>query len=240
MKFKNEFWAFIPARSGSKTIKNKNIKKLGGIPLLAYSIKIARKIKAIKKIVFSSDSEKYIDIAAKYRCNFFHKRSKKISADNTGDLVVFQDFVINHYKIHKKFPKYFIHLTPTTPVRYKKTVEKGIKFFKSKQKKYTAMRSVNLMSETAYKSLRILNKKLCPVRIKDFNLDKYSQSRQLYQDTFEANGIVDIYKTKNILKGYLLGNKVLPFVTTDFMSDIDDINDFNYVKYFINKTKFKI
>ena len=43
MKLVNEFWAFIPARSGSKGIKNKNIVKLGKLPLLAYSIIAALK-----------------------------------------------------------------------------------------------------------------------------------------------------------------------------------------------------
>jgi len=45
MKFKDEFWAFIPARAGSKELKNKNITKLAGYPLLAYSVKTALKIK---------------------------------------------------------------------------------------------------------------------------------------------------------------------------------------------------
>jgi hypothetical protein len=42
MKFKNEFWAFIPARSGSKSIKNKNITFLGKKPLIAYSLLAAK------------------------------------------------------------------------------------------------------------------------------------------------------------------------------------------------------
>ena len=56
MKLKDEFWAFIPARSGSKKIKNKNIKKLNNIPLLAYSIIAAKKNSYIKKTIFSSDN----------------------------------------------------------------------------------------------------------------------------------------------------------------------------------------
>ena len=51
MRFKNEFWAFIPARSGSIGLKNKNIKKLGGLPIIAYSINIAQKCKIISKTI---------------------------------------------------------------------------------------------------------------------------------------------------------------------------------------------
>ena len=65
-KYKNliidEIWALIPARSGSKSIKNKNITNLNGKPLIAYSINHAKKTKYIKRIIFSSDSKKYIEI----------------------------------------------------------------------------------------------------------------------------------------------------------------------------------
>ena len=49
MKLKNEFWAFIPARSGSKAILNKNIKKLNKLPLIAYSILAAKKKQKYQK-----------------------------------------------------------------------------------------------------------------------------------------------------------------------------------------------
>ena len=49
---KNQFWVFIPARSGSKTIINKNIKKLNGYPLIYYTLKTSKKLKFIKKLYF--------------------------------------------------------------------------------------------------------------------------------------------------------------------------------------------
>ena len=60
---KKEFWIFIPARSGSKSIKNKNIQLIKKKPLIAHTIEIAKKIKIAKKIIFSSDSEEYYNIA---------------------------------------------------------------------------------------------------------------------------------------------------------------------------------
>ena len=72
------------------------------------------------------------------------------------------------------------------------------------------------------------------------NIDRYNLPRHKYQNTYEANGIIDIYKTKNILKGTLLGTKVFPFLVSDINSDIDDLEDFKYVKYFVKKNKFKI
>ena len=74
----------------------------------------------------------------------------------------------------------------------------------------------------------------------DFNLDKYNLPRNCYEKTYEANGIIDIYKTKNILKNTLLGNNVLPFKVKDFNSEIDDINDFFLVETFVKLKKIKI
>ena len=64
MKLNNQVWAFIPARSGSKSIKNKNIVILKKKPLLAHSLLTAKKCKNIDKIIFSSDSTKYFNIYA--------------------------------------------------------------------------------------------------------------------------------------------------------------------------------
>lgn len=240
MKLLNEFWAFIPARSGSKSIKHKNIKKLNNLPLIAYSLKVAKKIKIIKKVVFSSDSKKYFKIAEKYGFDIIHNRDKSTSSDNSSDLNVFQDFLKKYYKINNHLPKYFVHLRPTTPIRFIPTLNKGIEFFLKHKKSYSSMRSIKEMSEPSFKSLRILEKKLCSVLKKDFNLDKYNKNRGSYTTTYEVDGIIDIYKTKNILKGTLLGNKVLPFVVKDLYSNIDNLEQFEYVEYLIKKINYKI
>ena len=58
MIINKEIWAFIPARSGSKSLKNKNIKLFMKKPLIAHSILLAKKIKIISQIIFSTDSDK--------------------------------------------------------------------------------------------------------------------------------------------------------------------------------------
>ena len=59
LRILNEFWAFIPARSGSKGLKKKYQKVWCGHPMIAYSIRFALKVKNIKKTIFSSDSRRY-------------------------------------------------------------------------------------------------------------------------------------------------------------------------------------
>lgn len=224
------FWAFIPARSGSKSIKNKNIIKLNGLPLIAHTIILAKKL-MVKKIIVSSDSKKYLKIAKKYGANFLHLREKKFSRDRSTDLEVFFNFLKFLKKENITPPSYFIHFRPTTPLRNISTVKKGINIFLKKKNKFSSLRSVSLMSNPSQKTMKIKNGKLCSIVNDDFNLDKLNRPKEFFEKTFLPNGYIDIVKTENIKKKILHGNKVMPFVINEFNSDIDTTEDLQYVKY---------
>ena len=103
--------AIIPARSGSKRIKNKNIKIFKGKPLIYWAIKILKKNKKIKKIIISSDSSRILRISKKYGADILIKRSKKISGDN----VPFQEVIVDTIKkIKLKNKKKIIVLFPSS------------------------------------------------------------------------------------------------------------------------------
>jgi CMP-N-acetylneuraminic acid synthetase len=234
MKFKNEFWAFIPARSGSKSIKNKNITSLGKKPLIAYSLVAAKNSKNIAKIVFSSDSIKYFNIAKKYANFFFHKRNQKISSDYSTDYDVFRDFVKNY----KGFlPKFFIHLRPTTPLRSSKLIDKIISDFKKKKKNFSSLRSVSVMSNSPFKTVVIRKSKIFSPFYKSFNMDKINFPRQRYSKVYLPDGYIDIIKTESILKGFLHGNRVMPYISKDFIVDIDNSFDLKIASYLIKNMK---
>ena len=240
IKFKNEFWAFIPARSGSKGLKNKNIKKLNGHPMIAYSIRLALNIKNIKNTIFSSDSKNYIKIAKKYGCKEFHFRSKKISSSKASECSVFLDYIEKQILLKKTLPKFFVHLRPTSPVRNKKSLEKAIIFFKKNHKKYSSVRSASKMSNPAYRSNRIIDGKLSGSFNKNFNIDKFCIPRSNFEETYMCGSIFDIYKTENILKGFLWGNKVGAYKINDFYNDIDFKEDLKIVEAYIKFTNYKI
>ena len=222
MKLNNEIWAFIPARSGSKSIKDKNLVILKKKPLIAHSIIVAKKCKKIDKIVFSSDSKRYFDIAKKYGNFLFHQRNKKISSDASTDFQVFSDFTS---KFKGTLPKFFIHLRPTTPFRDSNILDKIIFKFVKNQKKYSSLRSLSLMTNPVYKSVIIKNNKLFSPIFKSFSLDKINNPRKKYLNSYMPNGYVDIIKTKSILNGFLHGDKTMPYINKDYVSDIDDYFD---------------
>ncbi len=114
--------AVIPARSGSRSVKDKNIKPLAGRPLLAYSIKAAKACKLIDNVVVSSDSEKYLDLARFYSAETV-KRPSELAEDETPMLPVLQHAVEEVEKTGKKV-KTVVLLDPTSPLRLVKDIEK--------------------------------------------------------------------------------------------------------------------
>ena len=227
MKISNEIWAVIPARSGSKSLKNKNIKNFLGKPLLAHSIISAKKNSLINKVIFSSDSKKYIAIAKRYKCEYYNKRSAKNSSDHSTDYDVFKEIVT--FFINKKInlPKFFIHFRPTCPIRKNITITKAIKIFKKNHKSYSSLKSVSFNSHNSLKDFFIRKNQLFSINKKiNSNIDAVNISRNNLEKTFIGNGVDDIYKTKNILQKKLLGNKVYTFLTNEIFCDIDSKRDF--------------
>lgn len=75
--------AYIPARSGSKGIKDKNIIKIAGKPLIAYTIEAARSSKYVDKVIVSTDSERYAEIARKWGAEVPFLRPAELAADDS-------------------------------------------------------------------------------------------------------------------------------------------------------------
>ena len=83
--------AIIPARGGSKRIPKKNIKEFHGLPLIAYSIKVAIESNLFEKVIVTTDDEEIANIAKSYGAVVPFLRPKELSDDFTGT-----GAVVNH------------------------------------------------------------------------------------------------------------------------------------------------
>ena len=88
---KKSILAIIPARLGSKGIKNKNLKKIGSLSLIEIAIKNAEKSKYLDKIVVTSDDPKILKLKIKYKKVIFIKRKKSLSGDKSKMIDVVLD-----------------------------------------------------------------------------------------------------------------------------------------------------
>ena len=237
-KFK--IWAIIPARSGSKSVKNKNIKHLDGLPLIAHTINSAKYSNCFDKILLLTDSLKYAKIGKKFGAEIPFIRPKKISQDKSTDNDLYSYFVKYFIKNKIKLPHYIAHLSPTVPLRLNKVIEKGIKYFFKNKKKNSTMRSVSEMSQPSYKTMRIIDNKLCSIIKKDFDHNKLNKPRQSYTKTFIPNGLIDILSTEFLIKNKKThGKSVMPYITNQIFFDIDTESDFQFAKSMIKKVKYK-
>jgi N-acylneuraminate cytidylyltransferase len=227
--------AIIPARSGSKGIINKNIHLLSGQPVLAYSIKAALKSSLIDRVIVSTDSQEYADIALTYGAEVPFLRPKEISEDAATDLEFFNHTLDWFRDNEGHIPEYFIHLRPTTPLRFPQTIDKAIKQFIESGSEYTALRSCHLMSESSYKTFEIENQKLKGLCNNGFDIEDLNFGRQSYPRTYDCNGYVDIVRSELIQKKNILhGDRVFAYVT-EKAYEIDEPSDIDLIEYIINK-----
>ena len=114
--------AIIPARGGSKSIPNKNIKKLNGIPLINYTIKNCLKSGIFDYIIVSTDSKKIYNKVKKFKKILIFGRNKSISKDNSKTEEVVID-VLDKLRPLKNYKPDWIFITePTSPLRSKTTL----------------------------------------------------------------------------------------------------------------------
>tara|TARA_B100000315_G_scaffold189527_1_gene179388 strand:- start:1512 stop:2234 length:723 start_codon:yes stop_codon:yes gene_type:complete len=221
--------AFVPARSGSKGLINKNIKLLNGHPLLAYSVRAACLTKGIGRVVVSTDSEEYASIARKYGAETPFLRPKELAQDDSTDL----DWIchaLDWFEEHEGFiPRLIVHLRPTGPLRQPKVIEGAIKAIES-DSMATALRSIAETPESVYKWCELDGEYLTCVCTRSRDIDATSLGRQFYTKTYEPNGHVDILKSDFVIKNKkIYGDRVIGFHSPRGFMDIDNQENFDIV-----------
>lgn len=222
--------AFVPARSGSKGVPDKNIKPLCGHPLLAFSIRAAQEARSVGRVIVSTDSQGYADAARAYGAEVPFLRSEDISQDTSSDYDVVVH-LLDWLKTHEgDMPTYLVHLRPTTPLRDPSLIDAAVETI-IQDNKATALRSVHPMSETAYKSFERKGRYLKCLGTGSMDVEAANQARQAFPATYQANGYVDVLRTQTVLETKKLhGTRVIAFVTPEVV-EVDTHSDFSYLEY---------
>lgn len=220
--------AIIPARAGSKRFKNKNIQLFKGVPLFYHSIYFAKKLKFISEIIFTSDSEKYKDIASKIPNISIHNRSKKASSSIAMEEDILEDIRKNFNQKKKILPDAVVWLRPTQPLRCLETFNKGYKLFKKEKK--TVMIVHKEESRLFYLNN---NKKLMPINSK---MNKRSMIRGQECNPLYSIFSGEIFHFPKKFNKFFLGsvkNHVLAPKYTKY--DIDNMEDLKILNNISNK-----
>jgi CMP-N,N'-diacetyllegionaminic acid synthase len=227
--------AVIPARSGSKGVPDKNIKLLGGHPLIAYSVSVAF-LAGIKEVIVSTDSEKYAEIARSYGAKVPFLRNKEISTDTSSDF----DFMFHcmdwYSRNSNTCPEYFVHLRPTTPLREANILKEAIKIIRAR-KDIHSLRSAHAVAESPFKWFLKDKDNLFRGLREDLTPEKVNEPRQNFPTMYIPNGYVDIVRLSHVLySNNLHGNKMYVFETPQ-CTEVDRFEDFDYLEYELTKKK---
>jgi|TARA_B100001964_G_scaffold218078_1_gene258725 CMP-N-acetylneuraminic acid synthetase len=229
--------SIIPARSGSKRVKDKNIRKLMGIPLMAHTIKHSLKSKLIQRTLVSTDSNKYAKIAIKYGAEVPFLRPKNISKDKSTDLQCFKH-CLKYLKSKENFvPDIIVHLRVTYPIRESNVIDNCIKLF-FKKKKYHSLRTICKSEDPIEKMWykRKNNSIYNPITKHNQN---HSIADQSLKQSYHQNNCVDILRVKyTITKNKIAGKKILGYEMSHNF-DIDYPDDLKAIKKYIGKINYK-
>ncbi|MDF2539836.1 MAG: neuA [Herbinix sp.] len=123
--------AIIPARSGSKGLINKNIKRLGNKPLLAYTIEAALASGIFSNVFVSTDSEEYASIAVAYGAEVPFLRSEQTAGDKASSWDVVRETLEEYKQRGKEFSMVAL-LQPTSPLRRAEDIINAYQLFGEK------------------------------------------------------------------------------------------------------------
>jgi CMP-N,N'-diacetyllegionaminic acid synthase len=221
------FIALIPARAGSKGIKNKNLKKINNKSLTELAIDITKKSKIFDKIILSSDSKKILRLSSKYKI-ISHLRSKNLSSDKSNIL----DTILNikeEFGFKKNFFLFIIE--PTSPLRKVSQIKQAHRMIVKKKLDSFCTFTESMVSP--FRIWKMKNKKLKPLLDK-----KVWVPRQTYKKHYQAVGNIIALnltkfnkKNKKILFGKI-GYKILKKIES---IDIDSPDDLRIVRKLMKK-----
>lgn len=222
--------AIIPARSGSKGIPHKNIKHLNGIPLIAYTIRAAKDSGMFDRVMVSTDSEEYAEIARQWGAEVPFLRSPETSTDKSSSWSVVKEVLDKYAQMGETFDTLAL-LQATSPLRTGNHIKEAYALLE--EKNVEAVVSVN---ETG-KPLECLRHMDPELRLGVFAENPHEYlPRQVFLPTYEVNGAIYIWRTKNFsLDATIYTDNALGYeMSRNYSFDIDDLDDFVLAEAIIN------
>lgn len=204
--------AIIPARSGSKGLKDKNIKLLCGKPLMAYSIEAAIESKMFDEVFVSTDSPEYAKIARTHGANVPFLRSRELSSDTASTWDVVKETLIRFRELGYEFDTFAL-LQPTSPLR---------------------------TSEDIINAYRIMEKKNANAVVSVCEVDHSPLWCNTLPEDGALSGFLNreiIAKPRQELQTYYRINGAVYLVKVNYFENSKDIYDSNCYAYIMEKSK---
>lgn len=222
--------AVIPARSGSKGLKDKNIKKLNGKPMMAYTIEAAIQSKLFDCVHVSTDSELYADIARAYGADVPFLRDKSLSGSHASTWDTLRYVLLKYKETGRDFSVVTL-LQPTSPLRDADDICRAFQVFQ--EKNADAVVSVCQM-EHSVQICNMLGENDSMYQFIDSNRIGARQELSIY---YRINGAIYIQKTRLLMEKENLYNKnsFAYIMSKEHSVDVDDLLDFKMAEFLMKE-----
>ena len=228
-----EYTAIVPARSGSKRLPNKNITELAGKPLIVWTLEACVKSEKIGKVILSTDSQEYWDIAKKY------VDSSKLALDlrdeqDAGDNVKIFDYIKNKKsKIFESRAGAFVLALPTVPLRNSDHIDESILLFENSKNPVFSASEYGFPISFAF---TIEDDSSWLPLFENSPMNTGNTRSQNQKISYHPNGAVYVRLIEDLYDSELATfySRALPYVMNRVDSvDIDTQFDFAYAKFII-------
>lgn len=220
----NAFVAVIPARSGSKRVPNKNIRKLGNVELIVWSIQAAMKSKKLSDVLVSTDSELIAKISVRRGAKVLGLRPVELASDKSPTV----DSIEHAAKLWEKntgiSPEAIITLPPTSPFRTPGQIDDAINLYTSNTKCSSVISCMQIpQNMNIHKQMQILNSGFLKPQLED----KWGNEEIIISENVARNGPSICVTKYPFATRNLYQNPAIPFIMNNpFNLDINTEWDF--------------
>lgn len=227
--------AFIPARSGSKRVPNKNIRPLDGHPMLAYTVRAAIDSGVFDAVICATDSEKYADVARHYGAEVPFLRSAEISGDKSPD-VEWVVWMLNKLGESGRSFEIFSILRPTSPFRLPETIQRAWRMF-SEDPQADSLRAIEKCKQHPGKMWAIRGARMLPVMpFMNGETPWHSCQYAALPEIYAQDASLEIAWSRVPLeRGSIAGEAIIPFISQGLEGfDINEPEDWWMAEYLLS------
>lgn len=219
---KLEVLALVPARGGSKSMPRKNLREVGGKPMVVHSIEHARRARTITRVILTTDDAEIAGVGREAGAEVPFMRPAEFSQDLSTDYE-FVRHALEWLRDNERYvPDLVVQLRPTTPVRDIRLIDRAVEALASRPDA-DSLRAVVLACFTPFKMWRLGGEGFVEALLALPGVNEpYNQPRQLLPEVYQQDGFLDITRPRTVFEQKsITGLKILPFLLDRASIDID-------------------
>jgi len=231
----------IPARSGSKRVADKNIRPLGGHPLIAYTISAAIQSGVFTAVIVSTDSERYAEVARHYGAEVPFMRPPQFSGDTSPDFE-WVEYTLRRLSAEGRAYDCFSILRPTSPFRLPETIQRAWSEFCA-ETGVDSLRAVEKCSQHPGKMWVIRGRRMLPLlpfgpAEQPWHSSQYPSLPEIYVQ----NASLEIAWSRVVFEERTIaGTVVMPFLTRDAEGfDVNHPYDWELAEHMVAVTSARL